>query len=210
MAEKFSILYVLPPYGFREQAQDALTATDWSETEFDKHEIATVLSDPQTRGYILSNWPGKPTGPVNFLPDKDSWKDVLLQEMLLMAIRWQGEPDLEVSVWSWDKFRELCLGDFDTFAAVASVYDLIPTDPSNEATSIRGTFELARSTLLRSAQSTSMPNDPFTSNTGFRPLIGRGCRALPPSDTLCLPYRRMVIVKLDQDPVPKIAVWSTQ
>jgi hypothetical protein len=24
--------------------------------------------------------------------------------------------------------------------------------------------------------------------TAFRPLIGRGCRALPPSDTLCLPY----------------------
>ncbi|KAJ7878358.1 hypothetical protein B0H14DRAFT_3130020 [Mycena olivaceomarginata] len=45
--------------------------------------------------------------------------------MLLMAIRWQREPDLEVSVWSWDKFRELCLGDFDTFAAVASVYDLV-------------------------------------------------------------------------------------
>ncbi|KAJ7847349.1 hypothetical protein B0H14DRAFT_2770173 [Mycena olivaceomarginata] len=42
-----------------------------------------------------------------------------------MAIRWQREPDLEVSVWSWDKFRELCLGDFDTFAAVASVYDLV-------------------------------------------------------------------------------------
>ncbi|KAJ7898952.1 hypothetical protein B0H14DRAFT_3852981 [Mycena olivaceomarginata] len=125
MAEKLSILYILPPYGFREQAQDALTATDWSETEFDKHEIATVLSDPQTRGYIFSDWPGKPTGPVNFLPGKDSWKDVLLQEMLLMAIRWQREPDLEVSVWSWDKFRELCLGDFDTFAAVASVYDLV-------------------------------------------------------------------------------------
>ncbi|KAJ7822385.1 hypothetical protein B0H14DRAFT_3731727 [Mycena olivaceomarginata] len=125
MAEKLSILYILPPHGFREQAQDALTATDWSETEFDKHEIATVLSDPQTRGYIFSDWPGKPTGPVNFLPGKDSWKDVLLQEMLLMAIRWQREPDLEVSVWSWDKFRELCLGDFDTFAAVASVYDLV-------------------------------------------------------------------------------------
>ncbi|KAJ7822340.1 hypothetical protein B0H14DRAFT_3470854 [Mycena olivaceomarginata] len=125
MAEKLSILYVLPPYGFREQAQDALTATDWSETEFDEHEIATVLSDPQTRGYIFSDWPGKPTGPVNFLPGKDSWKDILLQEMLLMAIRWQREPDLEVSVWSWDKFRELCLGDFDTFVAVASVYDLV-------------------------------------------------------------------------------------
>ncbi|KAJ7804896.1 hypothetical protein B0H14DRAFT_3153720 [Mycena olivaceomarginata] len=26
---------------------------------------------------------------------------------------------------SWDKFRELCLGDFDTFAAVASIYDLV-------------------------------------------------------------------------------------
>ncbi|KAJ7854388.1 hypothetical protein B0H14DRAFT_3136565 [Mycena olivaceomarginata] len=125
MAEKLSILYVLSPYGFREQAQDALTATDWSETEFDEHEIATVLSDPQTRGYIFSDWPEKPTGPVNFLPSKDSWKDVLLQEMLLMAIRWQREPDLKVSVWSWDKFRELCLGNFDTFAAVASVYDLV-------------------------------------------------------------------------------------
>ncbi|KAJ7825629.1 hypothetical protein B0H14DRAFT_3726179 [Mycena olivaceomarginata] len=107
MAEKLSILYILPPYGFREQAQDALTATDWSETEFDKHEIATVLSDPQTRGYIFSDWPGKPTGPVNFLPGKDSWKDVLLQEMVWSIAR---EPDLEVSVWSWDKFRELCLG----------------------------------------------------------------------------------------------------
>ncbi|KAJ7877556.1 hypothetical protein B0H14DRAFT_3858969 [Mycena olivaceomarginata] len=42
-----------------------------------------------------------------------------------MAIRWQREPDLEVSVWSWDKFRDLCLGDFETFAAVASVYDLV-------------------------------------------------------------------------------------
>ncbi|KAJ7802697.1 hypothetical protein B0H14DRAFT_2891315 [Mycena olivaceomarginata] len=42
-----------------------------------------------------------------------------------MAIRWQREPDLEVSVWSWDKFRELCLGDFDTFVAVASIYDLV-------------------------------------------------------------------------------------
>ncbi|KAJ7815359.1 hypothetical protein B0H14DRAFT_3878313 [Mycena olivaceomarginata] len=125
MVEKLSILYVLPPYGFREQAQDALTATDWSETEFDEHKIATVLSDPQTCGYIFSDWPGKPTGPVNFPPRKDSWKDVLLQEMLLMAIRWQREPDLEVFVWSWDKFRELCLGDFDTFAAVASVYDLV-------------------------------------------------------------------------------------
>ncbi|KAJ7875922.1 hypothetical protein B0H14DRAFT_2568518 [Mycena olivaceomarginata] len=82
MAEKLSILYVLPPYGFREQAQDALTATDWSETEFDEHEIATALSAPQTRGYIFSDWPGKLTGPVNFLPGKDSWKDVLLQEMV--------------------------------------------------------------------------------------------------------------------------------
>ncbi|KAJ7939140.1 hypothetical protein B0H13DRAFT_1850877 [Mycena leptocephala] len=125
MAEKLSSLYVLPPYGFREQAQDALTATDWAETEFDEHEIATVLSDPQTCGYIFSDWPGKPTGPVNFLPGKDSWKDILLQEMLLMAIRWQREPDLKVSIWSWDKFRELCLGDFDTFVAVASVYDLV-------------------------------------------------------------------------------------
>ncbi|KAJ7862306.1 hypothetical protein B0H13DRAFT_2354779 [Mycena leptocephala] len=42
-----------------------------------------------------------------------------------MAIRWRREPDLEVSVWCWDKFRELRLGDFDTFAAVASVYDLV-------------------------------------------------------------------------------------
>ncbi|KAJ7776083.1 hypothetical protein B0H14DRAFT_2631730 [Mycena olivaceomarginata] len=130
MAEKLSILYVLSPYGFREQAQDALTATDWSETEFDEHEIATVLSDPQTRGYIFSDWPEKPTGPVNFLPSKDSWKDVCFKKWfwsvaLLMAIRWQREPDLKVSVWSWDKFRELCLGNFDTFAAVASVYDLV-------------------------------------------------------------------------------------
>ncbi|KAJ7897735.1 hypothetical protein B0H13DRAFT_1623441 [Mycena leptocephala] len=37
-----------------------------------------------------------------------------------MAIRWRRKPDLEVFVWSWNKFRGLCLGDFDTFAAAAT------------------------------------------------------------------------------------------
>ncbi|KAJ7832427.1 hypothetical protein B0H14DRAFT_2592092 [Mycena olivaceomarginata] len=122
MTQKLRILYILPHYGLREQAKDAVGAMDWSDTEFNTHEIDPILADPEAQGYIFHR-PGKRLGKP--LPGTESWKDVMIQEMLLMAIRWRREHDLDVDIYSWDKFRKLFLGEFETFVSVATTYDLV-------------------------------------------------------------------------------------
>lgn len=91
--DALSILYILSPSGSQESGP--IDLPDWAPACFRPDVIDPILSNPATSGYIFEKWEGMNDyvdEQRRNLPGRESWKVVLVQEMVSAVLRTTVPP----------------------------------------------------------------------------------------------------------------------